>query len=144
MKNIKKYYIIAIVVILLLVSVVYIVQNNKNEKAISLNEDKIDMLKQEYESKKEQFTNMATLLENKISETMLDGTVVDDNSLEKKIESINKILKKENYSKFSVYENNPFRGEFYLNKNGKLRYKFYEDLLKPAWTKDEDVAHYFV
>lgn len=137
------YILITILVILLLALIVIITNISVNKRDNSLNEIEKNKLIADYETKFEEFKNLSKKIEQKVSDRLLDGSVYDDITLENKIIQINKILLKNDFKELQIFDINPFKGVFYLNKNGKLRFKF-DNGLAPSWVNNEDIKEYFI
>lgn len=93
---------------------------------------------------KEMFLQDAKKIELKVSNLLLDGSVTDQNSLDKKVEKINNWLKKDNWKKLDLVNIDRWNGIWFLDKNGMIKFKFASKEIEPNWIKDNEVAVYIV
>ncbi|MBR5228172.1 MAG: hypothetical protein IKV94_06020 [Clostridia bacterium] len=119
--------------------------SENNEMALDYtveeNASKAKLLYDELEMKNE-FLSIAKTLSDNVYSMLLDGTVVDDAGLNKKISSYNSILATDNWNTFGLEYPENWLGKWYLNKQGIVKFKFASKEIEPGWINDSDVVDY--
>ena len=96
----------------------------------------------EMEGKKEEFLNIASEIQNAVSIELLNSNVVDEKTLNVKIESINKELKKDTWKTLNMDKPAEWVGSWSVGKDGSVKFKFITDKAEPSWVQDEDAIAY--
>lgn len=134
----KKKRIISIILLIPIIISVVIVLSNINKKTY------IDEKEYETSELKEMFLQDAEYIELKLANHLLDGSVTDQNSLNKKVGKINKQLKSNNWSNLEMVKTNNWNGIWFLDENGFLKFKFSSKENEPEWIKDSQIALYII
>lgn len=129
----KVYIALGIIILFILILVIGLGVSNKKETVQSVEENT-----------KESFIQLKENIELKVANLMLDGTVIDDESMEEKIEDINNLLEKEKWDKLEITCNVEFAGTWRLDKNGMLKFKFDSKGIEPSWVEDTEIKEYII
>lgn len=133
----KQKQVLLVILIPVLVSLLLIFFNSKNDGYA--NDEQYNSL--EY---REMFLNDAKYIEIKLSNLILDGSVTNQTTLDKKVKSINKILKGKSWDKLNMEYIDRWDGNWYLNNDGMVKFKFSSGNIEPKWIKDSDISVYIV
>ena len=129
----KLYIALGIIVLFILILIIGLGVSNNKEPVHNVEENT-----------KASFIELKKSIELKVANLMLDGTVVDDESMEEKIEDINSLLEKEKWDKLDITCNVEFAGTWKLDENGMLKFKFDSKGVEPSWIGDTDVSEYII
>lgn len=133
----KQKQVLLVILIPVLASLLLISLNSKNDSYIG---------DDEYNSSeyREMFLNDAKYIEITLSNLILDGSVTNQTTLDKKVKSINKILKGKSWDKLNMEYIDRWDGNWYLDNNGMVKFKFSSRNIEPKWIKDSNVNVYIV
>lgn len=129
----KVYIALGIIILFILILVIGLCSSSNNVSTQTVEENT-----------KESFIELKESIELKVANLMLDGTVIDDESMEEKIEDINSLLEKEKWDKLEITCNVEFVGTWKLDENGMLKFKFDSKELEPSWITDTEIKEYII
>lgn len=129
----KAYIALGIIVLFILILVIGLCSSSSNVATQTVEENT-----------KESFIELKKSIELKVANLMLDGTVIDDESMKEKIEDINSLLEKEEWDKLEITCNVEFAGTWKLDENGMLKFKFDSKELEPSWITDTEIKEYII
>lgn len=103
-------------------------------------------IKESYEQNKvkEKFIDTFKKLEQNISKKILDGNVINDETLNREIIKINEVLHTEDWSYINSDFDKYWMGSWSIDKNVRLSFKFKLKDIEPDWIDSEDVVDYIV
>lgn len=133
----KQKQVLLVILIPVLVSLLLIFLNSKNDGYT--NDGEYNSL--EY---KEMFLNDAKYIEIKLSNLILDGSVTNQATLDKKVNTINKILKGKSWDNLDMKYIGRWDGNWYLDNNGMVKFKFSSGNIEPKWIQNSDISVYIV
>lgn len=96
------------------------------------------------EKMKEKFLEDANDIEQNISKKILDGSVVNDDTLNAEVTRINGILLTGDWTYINCEYKKYWMGTWSLDKNVSLKFKFKNKLIEPNWINDQDISKYIV
>lgn len=141
---------ILIAVIIIAISVV-VSSYNKNKPitpdmkyiGVMSSQDMIK-IKAKYDLKenKKTFLRICETIELAVTNKLLDGTVTNDDELEKAIKVINDMFKTDDWTYLGLEYPSYWMGQWQLDNMGLLYFSFESNDIKPDWAGDEEVKKY--
>ena len=88
------------------------------------------------DSEKEKFEEYIVKLEENIAIYILNNTTVKDDSFKKLVDDAEKIINSNNWTKLNIKKDEYYNGKYFLDENGKLKFRFEIKEIEPNWAKD--------
>jgi len=136
-KQIKYALIFAFVIIFF--SIIVFAYKNADNKDWSKTQSEYNVKDME-----NQFIQTAKDIETNIAMNIFESDIVNDEELGIKIKSINLILEGNNWKKIGIQKPNNWQGNWYLNKEGRLKFKFARKEIEPLWIDSTEIQEYII
>lgn len=101
-------------------------------------------LKYEEEGNKERFLADISNIQNAVSMALLNDEIVNEDQLKTRINEINKVLKKEDWSMLNIDIPTFWVGTWSVDDKGTVKFTFVNDKCIPSWANDEDAKVHIV
>jgi len=143
---------IIILVVLIAAIIVIICVPNSGEFSPDVTESKYKSeknaeelkLKYEEEGNKEKFLTDISNIQNAVSMALLNDEIVNDEQLKTRIDEINKVLKKDDWSMLNIDIPTFWVGTWSVDNAGTVRFTFVNKKCIPNWANDEDAKVHIV
>jgi len=109
-------------------------------------EKNADELKAVYEEdgNKEMFLEDVSKIQNAVSMALLNNNVVDEKTMDSRVEDINKEMKKENWDLLGIEVPTFWVGTWSVDNAGTVKFTFLNKASIPSWASDEDVSAHII
>ena len=85
---------------------------------------------------KEKFEEYITKLEKSIAIYILNNTTIESDSFKKLVKRADKVINSNDWNELNIEKDTYYNGKYYLDENGKLKFKFEIKEIEPIWAKD--------
>lgn len=142
--------ILLVVLIAVIILVIFVPKSGTFSPDVTKNkykvQDNAEELKLTYEKagNKEKFLTDVSNIQNAVSMALLSDEIVNETELNKRIEEINKVLKKEDWSMLDIDIPTFWIGTWSVDKTGTVKFTFINDKCIPSWANDEDAKVHIV
>ncbi len=142
--------IILVVLIAAIVLVVFLPKSGEFSPDVTKSkyksESNAEELKQVYEQEgnKEKFLEDVSKIQNAVSMALISDEVVNEAKLKERIDDINKVLKKEDWSMLDIEIPTFWVGTWSVDKTGTVKFTFINEQAVPNWAYDEDAKVHIV
>lgn len=116
---------------------------NKSRYRSDKNAEKIKEIYEEA-GNKEKFLSDLETIQNAVSMAILSDNVIDEATMENKINEINKELKKSKWETLGIEVPTFWVGTWSVDDSGTVKFTFLNKESMPSWTKDEDVKEHII
>ena len=143
---------ILIVIIFAAVAILFIYVPESGEFTPDVNksryrsEKNADELKAVYEEEgnKEKFLEDVSKIQNAVSMALLNNNVVDEKTMDSRVDDINKELKKDKWDLLGIEVPTFWVGTWSVDKTGTVKFTFLNKASIPSWANDEDVSAHVI
>lgn len=146
--------VISIIAIGIIVSLFIIFSSLKRTTTIGENMDAslVDVSKQAVELKTEyekegnadKFADEYNKVQNAIGMYILDNSTLDNNSFEKILKELKKIVSKADWSKLNIEKPIYWAGTWLLDDSGNIKFKFKTKTVEPSWIRQDLVSNMII
>lgn len=142
--------ILLVVLIAIIILVIFIPKSGTFSPDVTKNkykvQDNAEELKLTYEKdgNKEKFLTDVSNIQNAVSMALLSDEIVNETELNKRIEEINKVLKKEDWSMLDIDIPTFWIGTWSVDETGTVKFTFINNKCIPSWANDEDAKVHIV
>lgn len=151
-KNKKRFYItISVMAVILIIVIILIVATSNIKNPIDDNTNISRLNANKYSSElleiynkpeaKEEFLDDYDKIQTSIAMYILNNSTKDENSFSNILSIIKKELKKSNCGSLQVEKTSNWNGEFTIDDNGSLKFKFGIKSIEPNWINDSEVIN---
>ncbi|MCX8075358.1 MAG: hypothetical protein N2749_07230 [Clostridia bacterium] len=146
-----RFYAVIIVIILILVLLIInsvkkdiVIDDSLNVMAINVSKYS-DEIKIQYEKtgEKDKFINEYNIVQQSVGMYIMNNSTVDSTSYDNLLKDIKKELKKSDWSKLNMQKSTYWAGNWTVNDEGMVKFKFSSKKVEPDWIRDNDISNMF-
>lgn len=141
---------ILIVLIAIFILVIYVPESGEFNPDVNKSryrtEKNADELKAVYEKQgnKEKFLDDVSKIQNAVSMALLNNNVVDEKTMNSRIDDINKEMKKDKWDLLGIEVPVFWVGTWSVDNVGTVKFTFLNKASIPSWAADEDAAPHVI
>ncbi len=152
-KDKRKFAIgIALIIAIIVIVILLIVLNKKADISnvsdfSTLNTSKYSdelLAKYQTEESKNKFLEDYDLVQGAVGVYIITNSTTDEDSFTKLLNQLTDILKKEEFSKLSIDKPSFWNGEWQIDDQGIVKFKFGSKNITPSWVNDEELINKIV
>lgn len=141
---------IVIIFVAIVILFIYVPESGEFNPDVSKSryrsEKNAEELKAVYEEdgNKEKFLDDVTKIQNAVSMALLNNNVVDEKTMDSRVEDLNKELKKDRWDLLGIEVPTFWVGTWSVDSTGTVKFTFLNKASIPSWGNDEDAKAHLI